>query len=592
MQASRLTAPFRSRPITAIILNCVCIALLATQLVLCFRNVVSSSVINDDYRQNLFWVPSLASPDLFTKDLLADYARSFNPPGVRVLYGLALGMGLTGPVFSKILSYALFLLFLAGAACLGRAVGGRNARILVPLLVTLILLNNKYYFRACMGGLSRNFAFPLQVWMVWALYTRNRPVALMITLISSLLHPQTFLLCLVMLLAWEGIEAARHIAKRRPLRPLLSRFAVILFAAGVSAVPVATHALSMTSRFGPVVTSSDIGKMDEFEPGGRWWREKPFGLTLSIVEELRADDQLHRRGHFVFDLRTGMAIVLCASFVFWSLYLFRHERRRFWRWGPVLVALSCGLLVFIAGDLLLARLYFPNRFLRPLIPLIVTTLLAERIAMGMPASLRRGGRLAWAGWVGLVIVGTTRFFSAEQDIGYPVDASEMMPAAAHVRTLPPDSLLAAFPKEDADNLSTFGEHSLFIQREVSHPLYRGFLAEVRRRTYVCLTALFPVRGDSDVVPLAREGVDYVLVNKEMLSAFARDGKTPDYDEPYGSWLARRLESADRESILKHWTVRMRPFVVYEDPRYLLVDITHLQGAAVAAQTLSSPIRLQ
>ena len=592
MEASNLMARFKGRFATAAVLNCACVALLAAQLVLCFDNVLSESVVNDDYRQNLFWVPSLATPALFTQDLLADYSRSFNPPGLKLLYGLAVNAGLTGPAFGKILSFVLFLVFIAGVACLGRAVGGRNASLVVPLLVTFVLLNNKYYFRACMGGLARNFAFPLQVWMVWALFTRNRPAALMITLLSSLFHPQTFLICLVSLAVWEGIHTARRIGKGRPWRSILPRPAIILLAGSVAAVPVARQAIEMSSQFGPIVTRSEIASMVEFEQGGRWWREKPLGLALSLIEELRADDRLHRESPVPLDLRTLMAVLLFSSFAFWSFYLFRRQRRAFWRWGPVLVSLACGLLVFMVCDLLLARLYFPNRFLRPLIPLIVTALVAERIASGVPAAWRRAPRLVWTGWAGLVIVGMTRLFSAEHDIGYPVDAAVVMPAAAHVRTLPPHSLIAAFPREDADNLATFGEHSLFIQREISHPLYRGFLEEVRRRTYICMAALFPVGGDNDVAMLAREGVDYVLINKGMLLTLARDGTAPGYDEPYGSWLAHRLSSADGRTILNHWTVRMRPFVVYEDDRYLLVSITHLQGAAVAAQTVSSPILRQ
>ena len=37
---------------------------------------------------------------------------------------------------------------------------------------------------------------------------------------------------------------------------------------------------------------------------------------------------------------------------------------------------------------------------------------------------------------------------------------------------------------------------------------------------------------------------------------------------------------------------MRPYVVYEDDRYLVVSIAHLQLPAITAQTVSSPILRQ
>src|SRR5262245_53145959 len=316
MEKSAFWARYGSRTTVVAVLRLACVALLATQLYFCWNNVLSESIVNDDFRQNLFWAPSLATPELFSHDLLADYSRGFNPAGMKLLYGIAVKAGLSGSTFGKILSLALFLIFLAGAASLGRAIGGRNASLVVPLLVAFILLNNKYYFRWCMGGLARNFAFPLQVWMVYALFTRNRPLALIVTLISSLVHPQTFLLCLVSLVAWESIHIFHQIAKGSALRPLLLQPVGILILIVAAAIPLAWQAREMSNQFGPIVTRSDIDTMVEFEPGGRWWREKPLGLGRSLLEEFRGDDLLHRRDRVPLDLATMMSVVMVASFVF------------------------------------------------------------------------------------------------------------------------------------------------------------------------------------------------------------------------------------------------------------------------------------
>ncbi|HEY3174511.1 MAG TPA: hypothetical protein VGK94_01985 [Candidatus Polarisedimenticolia bacterium] len=565
------------------------LALLAVQFALCAGSFSTDAIINDDYRQNLFWAPSLVSPGLFTHDLLADYSRGFNPPGLKFVYGLALGAGLSGPAFSKVLSIALFLIFLAGVGCLANRLGGRRFPSLPPLLLIFILLNNKYYFRACMGGLARNFAFPLQAWMAYALITRNAPLALFITLVSSLFHPPTFLLCLVSLLAWQLQHAARMLGKGRPMATALRRPVLTLLVGAAAAAPLVLSAVHMSDRFGPIVTRQEVATMAEFQLRGRWWREKPLGLPLSLLEEARVDHKMHRRGLRGLDWRTGMAIVLYGSFIYWVAYLFVHRRALFWRWSPLLLAALCAMFLFTLSDLFLAKLYFPNRFLRPLIPLLVTAIVCERIASGAPAGWTRPRRILWHAWAAVVIVGMTRFFSSDTDVGYPVNAASVLPVAQRVKALPADRLIAAYPKEDADNISIFGEHSVFIQREVSHALYRGYLEEVRRRTFLCLAGLFPVKGDEEVARLAREGVDYVLVNKGMLSRLAESGTVPEYDEPYRSWLLLRLSPARARLIERHWTVRMKPFVEYEDSRYMLVRISDFQAPALAAHTGTSPI---
>ena len=73
-------------------------------------------VVNDDVRQQLFWMQQWLDPELFKGDLLADYARDYVPWGVKGLYWLA--SWVTDPIsFSKVLPGLLFVFL---ALCLYR----------------------------------------------------------------------------------------------------------------------------------------------------------------------------------------------------------------------------------------------------------------------------------------------------------------------------------------------------------------------------------------------------------------------------------------------------------------------------------------
>ncbi|MGB7910652.1 MAG: hypothetical protein WCF59_00340, partial [Desulfobaccales bacterium] len=76
----------------------------------------SPYVINDDVRQQIFWMQQWLDPQLFRGDLLAEYARRYVPWGVQGLYWLATWV--TDPIsFSKFLPGLLFIFL---ALCLYR----------------------------------------------------------------------------------------------------------------------------------------------------------------------------------------------------------------------------------------------------------------------------------------------------------------------------------------------------------------------------------------------------------------------------------------------------------------------------------------
>ena len=47
-----------------------------------FQALTNPYVINDDVRQQIFWMQRWLDPQLFPRDLLSDYARQYVPWGV------------------------------------------------------------------------------------------------------------------------------------------------------------------------------------------------------------------------------------------------------------------------------------------------------------------------------------------------------------------------------------------------------------------------------------------------------------------------------------------------------------------------------
>ena len=85
----------------------------------------SPYVINDDVRQQIFWMQQWLDPELFKGDLLAKYARHYVPWGVQGLYWLATWV--TDPIsFSKFLPGLLFIFLALCLYRLGLKIGSRT----------------------------------------------------------------------------------------------------------------------------------------------------------------------------------------------------------------------------------------------------------------------------------------------------------------------------------------------------------------------------------------------------------------------------------------------------------------------------------
>ena len=552
-----------------------CFALFCYQMFLSRRVWIEPARLSDDYRQNLFWVHQLVDPGLFQNDLIAGYMRDFATPGVILIYKIALQTGLSGPYFSKLLSLGLYLAFLAGVASLGYRIGRGEERKLTSALLTLfVLADNRYFFRLVMGGFSRNFAFPLQAWLLWALATRKNNVALFIGVLSSFLHPQTFMIALGTLTGLNAWRVFQAIAKKRLWRTPLRDLLLIVLLGIALALPLAAKSKKMERRYGSVASREDIRTWPEYKLGGRWGMEQPLTLWLSLVQELRGNFPLDKQGRVEYNAVYFTALLLYGSFLFWIAWQFSRDRKALLRWSPLFLALICSFAYFELATAMLARLYFPNRFLRPITTFMVFAFLTQRIAAGPPPRCRRRSRRIWWVWAVAVSVSILSLFTESKNMGFTVDASKIQGVAGFVQNLPKNTLLAAYPKNDADNLNVLGERRLFLQQEASHPLYTNYRNEMLRRTGIVMRALFPVNGDQDVFPLVKEGVEYVLINKEDLARTAQ-GETPKYDQPYRNWLESILTPENARKIEEYWLVLRRPHMVYEDETYLLVNVSDL-----------------
>lgn len=148
-------------------------------------------LVNDDVRQQLFWMERWRDPQLFQDDFLTNYAEAYVPLGVKGIYRLA-SFWFDPLIFSNILTAILFSIAAGIWFAWGRLFGDDLTAF---LLVVVYFLFSGFQYQIA-GGLSRAFVLPLLLaYLLFVSQGRFFHAGLVI-LVQSFFNPYVFLLCL------------------------------------------------------------------------------------------------------------------------------------------------------------------------------------------------------------------------------------------------------------------------------------------------------------------------------------------------------------------------------------------------------------
>lgn len=456
--------------------------------------------VNDDTRQQLFWMQQWNDPGLYYGDWLADYARHYVTWGVRGLYHLA-SFVFSPLLFSKILTGAEFVLLGGMLFALGRLLAGRMAGwgVLSVFWLMPIFMHN------ISGGLARSFAAPLMV-MFWLFWQKGRggdqPSSvsrwgiLCSLVLLGFFIPYIYALCGLSLgLAWFF-----GIIRLAPMPPVPRKWWEYVVVAA-SAAPVLLYNKGLAgSGFGPMADMSEMAGNPLFGPLGRF----PIVPVPSLPFEI-----IVRPWERMLPFREwGIVPGIIAAIL--VLFLFIYGVRRIsWRslllkGAPFIWICLASLMLWFAARLLLLQLFIPSRYLE------YTTALGWCVILGL--LLARFMTDKCKPWLAVLLIaccfamGSARLHG-EALYDYGGDA----PLYAAVRETPKDALYAGHPYT-MDNVLTFGQRSVLASYELAHPWSRGYWNRFSPRFEDMLRAYYA--KDVNVVRIfcQRWKIDYIVVD--------------------------------------------------------------------------------
>lgn len=505
------------------------LAALASAAVIAFAHragFLGSFVINDDARQQLYWMQRWIDPGLYPPSLLNDYAEAYVPWGVKALYRVCALF--TDPLRASLwISGALFVAQCVLLGLLAARVAGRRAFAAGVAMGWLM----PFFLENISGGLSRGFASPLLAGFCLSMLSGGRGMAFTLAA-QALFIPYIFMPCALAVLLRKGYALA---SGSGPVWPD-GRKAWVALACCAAAVGAFSLAYS-AKGFGPLVSLAETAGRPEFGPQGR--------LDLVPLPHPFLDFVYYPFERIGMFKEWGLAGGI-ASLVLLAPALWLGGRGVNWRGlarslSPLGWTALAFLAFYVVSRALAFKLFVPDRYVQYPVNLLYALLLAACAASAV-ARLGRGPRLGAALLALALLLGALRLSGVSL---YDYSAQAPLYAAVEAAT-PKDAVIAGHP-ETMDNVMTFAHRNAYATFELAHPWSRGYWVEFEKRLDAFFAAYY-ARDEAAVIDFARRsGVDFLLVEPDRLAPAALSKSA--FFEPFGSRIRQLTQAGGGFAVL-------------------------------------------
>ena len=500
------------------------IGLLLIYLLAHWGELWSPYTINDDVRQQIYWMQQWQDSALYQNHLLTDYAKQYVPWGVQALYWVA-SQWISPLLFSKILGMVLFVVSGMVLFLLASRLGDE----LTAFAALCLYLYLGLFLGSVAGGLSRGFVFPLLLLYLYFLAGNKVFKASVVVMMQPLFNPYLFLLCLVshslyLLHIWwkSGVRPAPS-KDGGQTQVAVSRLLLFTLPVVVGLLLLfAKYKIFSTADFGTLVSYSDMIGRVEYTSLGRYEILPVPSIAFELIRPL-----LQFLPNGVVPVSAGGVGLIILLFVAGSVRNLPRMGQQFQKMGLLLYLLVASLLLYLVARLMLMDLFLPSRYLEYSLTVIYCLAGAILLRSGME-TVRFGERGKKVLATLLLLLGALRLYGQGS-----FDYSQYTPLYSYFQTIPKNVLVAGHPKL-MDNVLTFGQRKVYVSYELSHTWYSDYWAAIKARTYQFFRAYYAEDPAAIIDFCQKNRVDYFVVRDEDFSPTTKN--KPVYFEPFGTYI--------------------------------------------------------
>ncbi len=457
--------------------------------------------LNDDVRNQAYWMARILDPELFPHDYIANYFTQpiLVSPLLKSIYeGLA--HWVSPFTLSQFLPFALVLL----ATTFLFKFSEKYQNALYAFWSCLVFNCSLWIFKNMAGGLSRAFIYPLLFFTLWQMTSRHWFWVFIGLMLSAFIYPPAFFLLLVLLL----IETGYYVGKDGHFKARLITFLSGL-AGSLTLLFVRSANNPLAETFGPLSSNQSTEVLRDFYTGGRivlfpWGnlsQSWPVGLKLM-------GECLERLPHLYIIIPTVVFLILIAAY-----HRFLQPR-----WGALLIPGRIWRLLFSSAILyglawvFLFYLYVPERYLQYSFPLIPTFMVGALLYQ----TQQQGDWLKQRILPILIIltVGITALFWRDDLMDPKLQEKALF---SYLKTAVPKPALIAAPPGLASHIPLYAFRSVFLSNEAYIPFHQTYFKTIKGRLKDWLSAYYST--DPRVLRqfIRQHHIDYLIVQTDDFS---------------------------------------------------------------------------
>ncbi len=414
---------------------------------------------------------------------------------------------------------------------LGAQMMGWRAGVLAAIFVTFFPDQFEYYA----GGFSKMWMIPLLLVAVFLIEKRSWRGLWWLIPFAALAYPVSAVLIGGVALTAVALEIPRHRDKGRAFSELRD----VAVGGVLGILPLVYKYLATPPEVGPMASTAELLASPAMYKGGL-----SYYLPTPPIWEAFADLCYHP---FIVGAAVVFAVVL--------------RTKLGWRrsWTALLVA---SVICYVLADLLFMRLYFPNRYIRYSMGVLLPLWHAHNLDLLLT-------RVPWRNVRILILVAAFAaggfLFRDTFEMGKDtIDRESRAPLSRFLATLPKDILVAGHPW-DLDDIPVQARRSVLTNYKMNHVWFTTYRDEMDRRTRDCFRALY-ARKVEDVNHLAEAyGVTHLVVTEKYFES-SRIRRKRVFLEPYRDFIYE-LSRGRRGFLLEN--PRSHRIIWSEEGRFLI-----------------------
>lgn len=502
--------------------------------------VFNEYVINDDARQHIWWMRKFQDPTLFSYDLLATYAMSLQNIGMMGLYFLM--STLLDPVMlSKVLPIILMTL---SAFYVHRISFKILHNPISGLLLAAAFLITPFYIQHTSGGHAHTFGFTLLLaFMYYFLAGDFRKTALVI-IIQSLFFPIVMVISLATYLLWFITIQNRKIIFRFRSPALLPFFAALFICFFLLSLK---FIVLRNPQIGRPFSIQQIKTMPELTKTGRWevypvkpvWKE-----LLQNSQESLFIYETTQRLHFPTIVKKALLSKHLLTVILLIPLLFYFIRTKHIPFGDILSRLIfASIVLYQIASVSLLKIYAPDRYFFYSIPLSLFFLISIPILFFINSIHSSRNKAVCYILMGSILITQIGLI---KNVGL-TDVSKEKSVFEYLKTVPKNSFIAA-PPTLADNIPILTKQKVYLNWELSVPLYDVYWQKIKERTTDFYNAYYADSPKTIIQFCKKNRIDYFVVKKsDFTQETLRRGQF--YFEPFNTAIRQQLNHQATFSIL-------------------------------------------